>query len=633
MAVVQISRIQVRRGKANSGTGIPQLASGEIAWALDTQELYIGNGAVAEGSPAVGNTKILTELDLSANGNVLNLIQHIYKINEQGLQTGPSANSPVGRSLQDRFDDRVTLSDFISQADKDSGDYTQALQRAIDQLFLNTNITKASDDTTDGIRQRVILEIPAGTYTISGTIYIPSYASLIGAGADKTIINYNPVYSIIGTSVLNSYTISTISASNKMIGALVTGTGIPTGTTVSSVIVGTSITLSAAVTQDTISETFTLTLLGSAFQFVNDNSIPGTPDLLGNTLYNTQPRQIILSNLTIFTNTFTRPILQLDAVRDSVFNNLIIKGSWGGTSHPDSKGILMNAVSALVTTERNLFNNVVISGFTYAVYAKQDILNNTFKDCYVTDCQQGFVLGQGAAGNFPGEQYGPRKTLITNCLFENIKQQAVYLVLGSGNTIKDSKLINVGNNGGGNATAHYPQIYFNTHTNTVENTQSDRVDNLANPGVGYTTVPYVPEVAGHGSYASFGTRQLTLGQMSNYTLLFRLPVSTDQFGNPWRDISYSIDYVYRSTSSDFSRRGTIKIIADIDNKLIQLVDEYDLVGISEVNGLKLELRGQLLDETGAVYTIGQIPYSIAVQYRNTLASDAGFFIYSYNSTF
>ena len=566
MAVVQISRIQVRRGKANSGTGIPQLASGEIAWALDTQELYIGNGSVAEGSPAVGNTKILTELDLSANGNVLTLIEHIYKIGTS-VQTGPSPNSPVGRSLQDRFDDRVTLSDFISQDDIDSGDYTLALQRAIDQLFLNTSITRASDDTTDGIRQRVTLEIPAGTYTISSTIYIPSYATLVGVGADKSIFYY-------------------------------TGTG-------------------------------------PAIQFVNDASIPGTPDSLGNTLYNTQPRQIILSNLTIFTDTATEPGIQLDAVRDSLFNNLIIKASWGGTSHPDSKGIIMNAVSALVTTERNIFNNVVISGFSYAVYAKQDILNNTFKDCYVTDCRQGFVLGQGAAGNTVGEQYGPRKTLITNCLFENIKQQAVYVVLGSGTTVKDSKLVNVGNNGGGNGTAQYPQIYFNTHGNTVENTQSDRVDNLANPGVGYTTVPYVPEVAGHGSYASFGTRQITLGQLTNYTLLFRLPVSTDYFGSPWRDISYSIDYIYRSTSSNFSRRGTLKLIADVDNGVAQLVDEYDLVGISEVDGLKLEFKVQLLDETGTAYTglLGQIPYSIAVEYRNTLTSDAGFFIYSYNSTF
>ena len=61
MAVVQISKIQVRRGQKNQGTGIPQLASGEFGWAVDAQELYIGNGAVSEGAPAVGNTQILTD--------------------------------------------------------------------------------------------------------------------------------------------------------------------------------------------------------------------------------------------------------------------------------------------------------------------------------------------------------------------------------------------------------------------------------------------------------------------------------------------------------------------------------------------------------------------------------------------
>ena len=64
MAVVQISKIQVRRGK-KTVSGIPQLASGELGWAVDTQELYIGNGSVAEGAPAVGNTKILTEMTAS----------------------------------------------------------------------------------------------------------------------------------------------------------------------------------------------------------------------------------------------------------------------------------------------------------------------------------------------------------------------------------------------------------------------------------------------------------------------------------------------------------------------------------------------------------------------------------------
>ena len=63
MAVIQISRIQIRRGQKNQGSGIPQLAGGELGWAMDSQELFIGNGSVAEGAPLVGNTKILTEND------------------------------------------------------------------------------------------------------------------------------------------------------------------------------------------------------------------------------------------------------------------------------------------------------------------------------------------------------------------------------------------------------------------------------------------------------------------------------------------------------------------------------------------------------------------------------------------
>ena len=63
MAVVSISRIQVRRGRKNQGSGLPQLASGELGWAVDAQELWIGNGAVSEGSPYVGNTKLLSEHD------------------------------------------------------------------------------------------------------------------------------------------------------------------------------------------------------------------------------------------------------------------------------------------------------------------------------------------------------------------------------------------------------------------------------------------------------------------------------------------------------------------------------------------------------------------------------------------
>ena len=58
MAIVQISRIQHRQGLAEN---LPQLAGGEFGWSLDTRQLFIGNGTLANGSPIVGNTEILTE--------------------------------------------------------------------------------------------------------------------------------------------------------------------------------------------------------------------------------------------------------------------------------------------------------------------------------------------------------------------------------------------------------------------------------------------------------------------------------------------------------------------------------------------------------------------------------------------
>ena len=159
MAVVQISRIQIRRGKAQEGTGLPQLASGEMAWAIDTQELYIGNGAVSEGAPAVGNTKLLTENDLSAQGNLLALLQYVYKVNDPSIITGINVNNPVSRSIQDRMDDRVSTIEF-GVVGNGTTDDTTALQRAINELFLNPN-GKASAQTNSGTSARVPLEIGA----------------------------------------------------------------------------------------------------------------------------------------------------------------------------------------------------------------------------------------------------------------------------------------------------------------------------------------------------------------------------------------------------------------------------------------------------------------------------------------
>ena len=733
MAVVQISRIQVRRGKSLAGTGLPQLASGELAWSLDTQELYIGNGSVAEGSPAVGNTKILTERDLTVRGNLLNLIKHIYKVNDPGIQTGSTSNSPISRQTQDRLDDRVTGADFGTVADGSTDD-TAALQRAIDQLFLNPT-SASSINTADGVSTRVVLELAPGIYKTTETLYIPSYATIVGAGADKTIINYTGV--------------------------------------------------------------------GPAIQFINDSSTISHPSTIDNTLGNTQPRHITLRGFTVYSNTNNQVALQLDAVRNSTFSELIIAGAWAGNYNSNSIALSLNAVSEIVTCSDNIFNNIVITGFSYAVLAKQDIINNTFIDCVATDVRQGFVLGDGADGTTVGEQHGPRYTQIIRAKFDDVKRHAIYLGRGNNNSVSDLKLVNVGNNGSGVFFPEYPQIYFGEFGNSCTNIQSDReeflsvssftvdltlnqpitafkndkvkqvtsnvqgtlkedynsattvtvvtkyttpfdnlhnlsidpvstpntIDFIVNPGdetsilitaatttefitsdstsdllvgtpikfsgitggvtAGYTyyvqsisdsthfsianslggarrsltastgdtvatfkptthptavgdltLVPYIPEVAGYCTYSSYATRQILIGFITSPSLLFTLPVSTGPNGNPELSVSYKIDYVYRSTSNNFSRRGVITVVVDVDASIqshttkAQLTDEYSVTGISESNALLLDITAVLLNETGSPFSgIGDIPTGLAIRYTNRLESpsaDSGVFSYSYS---
>lgn len=62
MAVVQISQVKHRRGLEEN---LPQLASAELGWSINTRRLYIGNGTLAEGAVEVGNTEIITAVSLN----------------------------------------------------------------------------------------------------------------------------------------------------------------------------------------------------------------------------------------------------------------------------------------------------------------------------------------------------------------------------------------------------------------------------------------------------------------------------------------------------------------------------------------------------------------------------------------
>jgi hypothetical protein len=175
MAIVQISRIQQRRGLQQD---LPQLASAELGWSLDTRRLFIGNGTTNEGAPAAGVTEILTQYS-----NILSVVQsYTYQGTASGytVQTGSTALNPVLRSLQAKLDDIVTTRDFGTVGNSVADD-TAALQRAIVQLY------PATLNPGQPIVRR-ILRIPAGTYKISSAIVVPPNCSLIGEGKNNTII-------------------------------------------------------------------------------------------------------------------------------------------------------------------------------------------------------------------------------------------------------------------------------------------------------------------------------------------------------------------------------------------------------------------------------------------------------------
>tara|TARA_B100001113_G_scaffold74844_1_gene58287 strand:- start:1128 stop:2720 length:1593 start_codon:yes stop_codon:yes gene_type:complete len=170
MPIVQISRIQHRRGKA---TDLPQLAAGELGWVIDDQKLYIGNGTLADGAPNIGNTEIVTT-GSSAFGAALKYLYHGY-LGDPGL-----SGEATQRTLQTKLDERVSVKDFGAKGDGSTDDVL-AINKALEKLYRHT-------DKTD-VRSRRILFFPAGQYNITAEIKIPPYAHLVGEGQDKTILH------------------------------------------------------------------------------------------------------------------------------------------------------------------------------------------------------------------------------------------------------------------------------------------------------------------------------------------------------------------------------------------------------------------------------------------------------------
>ena len=171
MAIVQISRITNRKGLTEN---LPQLAGAEFGWCIDSRRLFIGNGTLQAGAPVIGNTEILTQYS-----DITLLASYTYEdiVVGYAAQTGPTPSDPTVRTVQAKLDDFASVRDFGATGDGSTDD-TAAINRALFQLYCVENNTQV----------RRSLYFPAGTYRVTDTIVIPTYAKLVGEGADCSII-------------------------------------------------------------------------------------------------------------------------------------------------------------------------------------------------------------------------------------------------------------------------------------------------------------------------------------------------------------------------------------------------------------------------------------------------------------
>jgi hypothetical protein len=173
VAIVQISRITQRSGLQQD---LPQLAGAEFGWSVDQRRLFIGNGTLEEGAPVVGNTEILTEfsdlLAIAPGG-------YTYRGEAAGyeVQTGPTPSDPISMSIQSWMDQWATVLDFGAVGDGVM-DCTDAINRALYEIYCR--------QTNPQIRRSLFF--PGGVYRVTGTIVIPTWATLIGEGARNSVI-------------------------------------------------------------------------------------------------------------------------------------------------------------------------------------------------------------------------------------------------------------------------------------------------------------------------------------------------------------------------------------------------------------------------------------------------------------
>jgi len=427
VAILQISRITQRKGLAQD---LPEpLAGAELGWAIDTRQLFIGNGELTEGAPVVGNTEILTEFsDLLAYTTL-----YTYKGSAAGydVQTGATSGSPVSQSLQNRLDSYAVVTDFGATGDGVTDD-TAAINRALYQLYCRQTNTQV----------RRSLFFPAGTYLITDTINIPPFAQLYGDGPNSSIIKFsveNWSNAIpYDTGVLVYYVPS--NAYYRSVAAVPAGTIITNTSYWDPVLSG--LPEYVVRTADSLQQVGT-DIMSNGAQFA--------------------PQSIEVSNICFQTlnadsdSVQSHNILLVEDAEQVAFTNVTFQGPF--TTATDINTVIDAQVSCVkfastVTYPCNqiFFDNCRFSGTTYGFDADAVIQGATISNSYFDAMYRGIILDTSPTG-----------VRMVHNTFDNIYNQGIRIVGATFNVSAYNIFYDVGNNYTVTATA--PVIFIDTDNN------------------------------------------------------------------------------------------------------------------------------------------------------------------------
>jgi len=537
VAIVQISRITNRKGLA---VDLPQpLAGAELGWVVDERRLFIGNGTLEEGAPVVGNTEVLTEFS-----DILSFAdQYTYQGTAAGyiVQTGPTPGSPVTQSLQNRLDSFVVVTDFGATGDGVTDD-TAAINRALYQLYCVQNNTQT----------RRGLFFPAGTYIVTDTINVPSFAKLYGEGLEGSIISFN----------VQNWAANTAYAS----GVLVYNTSNTTYYRSIATVPATGISVT-----DTLY--WTATTLPTYVMRTADSMQQTGANIATNGA--TPPQNIDVSEISIVTNKSNHGMLVEKA--NQCYFNVNIAGTLTTadltTTANATVAVEFSSTASLPCTQIE-FNGFAFSGFTYGVNTAQQIKSALFTGGSFDTLYQGILLGGASLSN--GGAQGVR---ITNNIFDNIYEEGVYFYGVGMNATGYNIFYDVGNhfNGAGNPASAVMTIDSASNVSMGDMFQRSLAQAAVYPriklyNIATSTIPAAIAIDNSaqiqmGSFIRETGQQATITAGATNTTLFTV--------NTVFIKAFKMEYTIVVDTS--VRTGTMTIVNDPDDSAgdtLQSVDDY-----------------------------------------------------------